>query len=139
MAVSAGSSAARRPATSAGAPPNRRPPLRLFEPAPRHRRVRRRPTVVVAIGLITFSLLSVVVADDMVAQSQVGLTTTQLRLAAAETAQKQLQASVAEQSAPQVVVTEAQGLGMVAAPKVVDLPYVPLTVALPAPRTAPGS
>jgi hypothetical protein len=95
--------------------------------------------VLAATALITASLLSVVVADDLVAQSQVRTAVTQSRLAAAETVQKQLQVTVAEQSAPQIVVTEAQQLGMVAPPQVVDLPYTPLNVALPAPVTTPSA
>ena len=131
--------AARRPATrTAPAPAPRRPPLRLFEPAPRRRpRTRRRPTVLVAGILVVGSLLSVVVADGMVAQEQVSVATTQSRLAAAETLQKQLQVAVAQQSAPQIVVSEAKQLGLVAPPQVVDIPHVALDVALPAPDTAP--
>jgi hypothetical protein len=91
----------------------------------------------VATALIVGSLLSVVVADGLVAQDQVAVASTQSRLAAAETLQKQLQVAVAQQSAPQIVVTEAKQLGLVAPPQVVDIPHVPLDVALPAPDTAP--
>jgi hypothetical protein len=93
--------------------------------------------VLVAGILVVGSLLSVVVADGMVAQEQVSVATTQSRLAAAETLQKQLQVAVAQQSAPQIVVSEAKQLGLVAPPQVVDIPHVPLDVALPAPDTAP--
>jgi hypothetical protein len=95
--------------------------------------------VLVATVLITASLLSVVVADDLVAQSQVRMAETQSQLAAAQTRQKQLQVAVAQQSAPQIVVTEAKQLGLVAPPQVVDIPHVPLDVALPAPDTAPAA
>jgi hypothetical protein len=87
--------------------------------------------------LITVSLLSVVVADGVVAQEQVSVASTQDQLTAALARQKQLQVAVAEQSAPQIVVTEAKQLGLVAPPQVVDIPHVPLTVALPAPDTTP--
>jgi hypothetical protein len=95
--------------------------------------------VLLATVLITASLLSVVVADDLVAQSQVRMAETQSQLAAAQTRQKQLQVAVAQQSAPQIVVTEAKQLGLVAPPQVVDIPHVPLDVALPAPDTAPAA
>jgi hypothetical protein len=93
--------------------------------------------VLVAGLLVVGSLLSVVVADGLVAQDQVALSTTQSRLAAAQTLQKQLQVAVAQQSAPQIVVTEAKQLGLVAPPQVIDLPHVSLDVPLPAPDTAP--
>ncbi len=129
------STAARRPAVRPQAAP-RRPPLRLFEPAPRSRhRSRRRPTVLVASVLIIGSLLSVVVADDLVAQGQIRLAHTQSLTAAALVQQKQLQVAVAQLSAPQIVVTEARQLGMVAPTQIVDLPSVPLNVALPVPDT----
>jgi hypothetical protein len=139
MAPPVSSAAARRPASRPApqAAPSRRPPLRLFEPTPRRHRAKRRPTVLIAAGLITLSLLSVVVADDLVAQSQVRMTTTQTQLAAAENVQKQLQVAVAMKSAPPIVVTEAKGLGLVAPPQVVDVPHVALNVALPAPVTTP--
>jgi len=133
------SSAARRPAARPQPAP-RRPPLRLFEPAPRPRhRSRRRPTVLVASVLIIGSLLSVVVADDLVAQGQIRLAHTQSQAATALTQEKQLQVAVAQLSAPQVVVTEARQLGMVAPTQIVDLPSVPLNVALPVPDTAPAA
>jgi hypothetical protein len=132
-------SAARRPAVRPQPAP-RRAPLRLFEAAPRSRqRSRRRPTVLVAVVLIVGSLLSVVAADDLVAQGQIRLSDTQSQTAAALTQQKQLQVAVAQLSAPQIVVTEARQLGMVAPTQIVDLPSVPLNVALPVPNTAPAA
>jgi len=140
MAPATSSAAARRQSTRTEPTPSgpRRPALRLFEPAPRRRsRTRRRPTVLVAGVLVVGSLLSVVVADGMVAQTQVSVATAQSRLSAAETLQKQLQVAVAQQSAPQIVVSEGKQMGLVAPPQVVDIPNVPLDVALPAPDTTP--
>ncbi len=131
------SSAARRPAVR-NAPAPRRPPIRLFEPAPRTRhRSRRRPTMLIASVLIVGSLLSVVVADDFVAQGQIRLADTQRLAAAALTQQKQLQVAVAQLSAPQIVVIKARQLGMESPTQIIDLPSVPLNVALPVPDTAP--
>ena len=130
------SSAARRPAVR-NAPAPRRPPIRLFEPAPRtHHRSRRRPTMLIASVLIVGSLLSVVVADDVVAQGQIRLADTQRLAAAALTQQKQLQVAVAQLSAPQIVVIKARQLGMESPTQIIDLPSVPLNVALPVPDTA---
>jgi hypothetical protein len=91
--------------------------------------------VLVASVLIIGSLLSVVVADDLVAQGQIRLAHTQSQTSAALAQQKQLQVAVAQLSAPQIVVTEARQLGMVAPTQIVDLPSVPLNVALPVPDT----
>jgi hypothetical protein len=93
--------------------------------------------VLLAGIVITASLLSVVVADGLVAQEQVSLASTQGQLSSDLAQQKQLQVAVAEQSAPQIVVSEAKQLGLVAPPQVIDLPNVSLSVALPVPNTAP--
>ena len=133
------SSAARRPAVR-NAPAPRRPPLRLFESAPRARhRSRRRPTMLIASVLIVGSLLSVVVADDVVAQGQIRLANTQRLAAVALIQQKQLQVAVAQLSAPQIVVIKARQLGMVSPTQFVDLPSVPLNVALSVPNTGQSS
>lgn len=140
MAPATSSAAARRQSARTDPTPSgpRRPPLRLFEPARvRRPRTRRRPTVLVAGVLVVGSLLSVVVADGMVAQAQVSVAIAQSRLSTAETLQKQLQVAVAQQSAPQIVVSEGKQMGLVAPPQVVDIPNVPLDVALPAPDTTP--
>ncbi|MHB1711801.1 MAG: hypothetical protein ACYCV7_10420 [Acidimicrobiales bacterium] len=85
--------------------------------------------------LVLGSLLSVVVGDDLVAQGQIRLSQTESLAAAASIRQKRLQVKVAELSAPQIVVTEAKRLGMVTPAQIVDLPSVPLNVALPVPKT----
>jgi type II secretory pathway pseudopilin PulG len=95
--------------------------------------------MLLASVLIVGSLLSVVAADDLVAQGQIRLSNTQSQTAAAQTQQKQLQVAVAQLSAPQLVVTEARGLGMVAPTQIVDLPSVPLNVALPVPDSSPAA
>jgi hypothetical protein len=119
----------------------KRPPLRIFEPAPRRRpgiRLVRRPTMWISGILVVGSLLAVVAGDAMLAQGQVRLSTTQAEVTAAVSAQKTLQSAVAEMSAPTRVVYQAENqLGMVAPAQVVDLPEVPLDVPLPTPQTAP--
>ena len=126
------------PRTAAPAP--RRAPLRIFEPAPRRRTRRRRgPNVLLVGGLVVGSLVAVVIADDVVAQGQIRLSTLQQEIATAATQHKSLQVAVAQLSAPPVVVTRAENqLGMVTPKQVVDLPEVPLDVALPVPVTAPA-
>jgi hypothetical protein len=116
----------------------RRPPLQVFEPAPRRKtasRPVRRSTMWLSGLLVVGSLLAVVVGDSMITQGQVRLTNTQSQVAAAITAQKALQVSVAGIAAPPVVVSEAESAGLVAPTQVVDLPQVPLNVPLPVPQT----
>ncbi len=91
--------------------------------------------MLIASVLIVGSLLSVVAADDVVAQGQIRLANTQRLAAVALTRQKQLQVAVAQLSAPQIVVIKARQLGMESPTQIVDLPSVPLNVALPVPDT----
>ncbi len=119
---------------------DRRPPLRVLEPARRTRsatRSVRRWTVWVSAALVVGSLLTVVVGDALVSEGQVRLATTQSQLAAAVATQKSYQVEVAEKAAPPVVVAQAKRQGLLATPYVVDLPQVPLDVPLPVPQTAP--
>lgn len=120
----------------------RRPPLRLFEPAPRRRpgtRSVQRSTMWMSGLLIVGSLLAVVVGDAFVTQGQVRLSTTQRALIAAQATQKSLQVAVAWKAAPPVVVSQAKNEGLVAATQVVYLPQVPLDVPLPPPQIVPSS
>jgi hypothetical protein len=119
------------------APAAPRPPLQVFEPAPRPKPTRRsvrRPMVWVAGLLVVGSLLAVVVGDAMISEGQVRLTATQGEIAAATTAQKALQVQVASIAAPPVVVSQAESAGLVAPTQVVYLPRVPLNVPLPVPQ-----
>ncbi|MGO8873314.1 MAG: hypothetical protein ACLQPH_18290 [Acidimicrobiales bacterium] len=118
----------------------RRPPLRLFEPAPRRQPSRRgigRSSMWLSCLLVVGSLFAVVVSDAFVAEGQVRLSATQGQVAAATAAQKALQVAVAEKAAPPVVVSQAKRDGMVIPDQVVYLPQVPLDVPLPAPHTTP--
>jgi hypothetical protein len=119
----------------------RRPPLRVFEPAPRRRpgiRPLRRSTMWVAGLLIVGSLLAVVVGDALITEGQVRLSKTQAQIAAAISTQKSLQVAVAGKAAPPVVVKQAKSQGLVAPSQVVYLPRVNLNVPLPVPRTTPA-
>ena len=134
--VRTGTSAPRVDPRHAGEP--RRPPLRLFEPAPRRRtgpNRLRRSTMWLSCLLVVGSLLAVVVGDTLLAEGQVRLAAVQQRVAAAEVTQKGAQVAVAEKAAPPVVVSQAEAQGLVAPTQVVYLPHVPLTIPLPVPRT----
>ncbi len=91
--------------------------------------------------MIAGSLVAVVVADGVVAQDQIRLTSIDQQLATASAQRTSMQTAIAEQTAPPVVVQRATTtLGMVLAPQVTDLPGVSLAVPLPTPNTgATGS
>jgi hypothetical protein len=144
MAPPVASTARRAPARSApsslpsGSP---RPPLRVFEPAPRRRSSTRpiRGTTMSVVGLLVVgSLLAVVVGDALITEGQIRLSKTQREVAAAIATQKSLQVAVAEKAAPPVVVKQAKSEGLVAPNQVVYLPRVRLDVPLPVPHTTPA-
>jgi len=144
MAPPTGASPERRDPRRTGAPDpsrQRRPPLRVVEPA---RRARRRPLrrvagsrvlVALAATLVVGSLLSVVVADAVVDQGQVRLSGIDAQITAAQAEHGRLELSIAEQSAPTRVVAEATQLGMAPAGTISELPQVSLEVPLPVPAT----
>lgn len=109
----------------------------------RARRVRQRRRLAPAVSalMIAGSLVAVVVADGVVAQDQIRLTSIDQQLATASAQRTSMQTAIAEQTAPPVVVQRATTtLGMVLAPQVTDLPGVSLAVPLPTPNTgATGS
>ena len=142
MAPAGTATARRAPAPRPAPSAPRRPPLRLFEPAPRRRpgtRGVQRSTMWLSGLLIVGSLLAVVVGDAFVTQGQVRLSTTQSALVAAQATQKSLQVAVAMKAAPPVVVSQAKSEGLVAATQVVYLPQVPLNVPLPSPQIVPST
>ena len=106
MAPPASATARRAPARPAPRPTPatpRRPPLRLFEPAPRRKagpRAVQRSTMWISGLLIVGSLLAVVVGDALITQGQVRLSATQRALAVAEANQKTLQTKWPGKAAP---------------------------------------
>ena len=121
------------------APDARRPALRLLVPrrAPRHSGRHNRSLWLAAV-LVVGSLLTVVVGDDLLAQSQLRLAAVQQQVSAATTTEHHLQVSVALLGAPEVVISTAEHrLHLAPASQVVDVPEVPLDRPLPVPQTAP--
>jgi hypothetical protein len=94
--------------------------------------------VLVSALLVIGSLMAVVVADDVIAQDQVSLSTAQRQLTTLTNTHRELQIQVSVQQAPPAVVKTAEGqLGMVPAGQITDLPEVSLNTPLPVPQTAP--
>ena len=129
--------AARRATAPQPRSTSRRPHLRVFEPTPRRttRRFRLRGANALAAVLVVGSLLSVVMADNLVAEGQVRLADVQQKIVVEQAAQKSMQTAVAQLAAPDRVVAQGIALGLTAPAGLKDLPQVPLDVPLPAPRT----
>jgi len=123
--------------------PGRPPALRVVDRRRRgrsaHRAAPRRVAVLISIGVLMASLLSVVVGHDMLAQGQVRLTGIQSALTSAQDAQRQEIVSVARLETPSRIVGEAeQQLHMVSPGQIYQLPYVSLDVPLPTPKVGPA-
>jgi len=84
-----------------------------------------------AVALIAGSLLAVVVGDALVAQGQVRLASIQMKISAAEATQKAMRVEVAQLAAPNRIVVVATANGLTPPAKIIDVPQVPLDVALP--------
>ncbi len=116
----------------------RRPPLRILSPATRPKRRSGNRMLVLSAFFVIGSLMAVVVADDVIAQDQVGLASAQRQVATLTNTHRELQIEVSKQQAPQQVVKTAEGqLGMVPPGQITDLPEVSLSTPLPVPQTAP--
>jgi hypothetical protein len=105
----------------------KRPALRILDaPARRRGRGLRFLAACVLVG----SLLAVVVAHSMLAQSQVRLTAVQDQLTAEQAVHRQLLSSVAAAENPAQIIAEAQHLNLATPGSVIQLPAVPLTTPL---------
>lgn len=137
MAPPSSSAAARRAAPDRRSAP-RRPPLGILRPATRSKPRSGNRMLVLAALLVIGSLMAVVVADDVIAQDQVSLSSAQQQVATLTNTHRELQIAVSLQQAPQRVVNTAEGqLGMVPPGQITDLPEVSLSTPLPVPQTAP--
>lgn len=141
----ASSGAARRSAVrheGRPSPAKRKPTLRVVDPKGRptpRRLTGRNAQLVLAAAMVVASLMAVVGANDELTQRQVALTSTTSAVAAADQQQAALQVAVAERTAPQVVVSQAESRwGLVAPTEIVDLPAVSLSTPLPAPHLVPA-
>jgi hypothetical protein len=89
---------------------------------------------VVSVGMVVAALLAVVVAQALLTNGQVRLTTLQHDLALEQSSHRRAELAVAQLETPSRIVGAAtNGLHMVH-PSVTELPYVSLTVPLPTPK-----
>jgi hypothetical protein len=84
------------------------------------------------------ALLTVVVAQALLANDQVRLSNLQHELSLEQSAHRQAELAVAELETPSRIVAAATGEGMVRPAKVIELPYVSLSQPIPAPNVTPA-
>jgi cytoskeletal protein RodZ len=143
MTPPASSVAGRRAAGQPARPKiDRRPPLRVVETEPRRRAVARRSrrlAPLVSVAMVVASLLAVVVGHSYLDQGQVRLAAVESALTSAQTTQSQDVLTVAKLETPSRVVSEAEAHGLAQATQIMQVPHVPLNVAIPAPKMATPS
>jgi len=99
---------------------------------------RRRVLNVVSVAVVVTSLLAVVVAQALLANGQVRLSSLQHELSLEQSAHRQAELAVSELETPPRVVGAAASQGMVHPASVVELPYVSLSVPVATPKVTPG-
>lgn len=95
---------------------------------------RRRVLNIVSVSMVVASLLAVVVAQALLANGQVRLTTLQHDLSLEQSAHRQAELAVSELETPSRIVSSATGQGMVHPANVIELPYVSLSVPVATPK-----
>jgi hypothetical protein len=94
----------------------------------------------VSASLVLGSLLAVVVAQALLANGQVRLSSLQHQLTLEQSSHRQAELAVSELETPSRIVAAASGqLHMVRPAQVIELPYVSLSKPLPTPKVTPGS
>ncbi len=89
--------------------------------------------------MIVAALLAVVVAQALLANGQVRMSTLQHQLSLEQSTHRQAELSVAELETPARIVGVASSqLGMLRPSSVTELPYVSLSVPVPTPKVTPA-
>lgn len=129
--------------SGAAAPETRRAPLKVIPGRTRSgTRTRRvaggRVLNILSVSIVVAALLAVVVAQALLANGQVRMSTLQHDLALEQAAHRQAELAVAQLETPSRIVAAATSEGMVRPAGVVELPYVSLSVPLPTPKVTPA-
>jgi hypothetical protein len=93
---------------------------------------------IVSVSIVVLSLLAVVVAQALLANGQVRLSSLQHQLSLEQSTHRQAELAVSELETPPRIVSAATSEGMVHPANVVELPYVPLSVPVPTPKVTPA-
>jgi len=99
---------------------------------------RRRVLNIASVSIVAASLLAVVVAQALLANGQVRLSSLQNQLSLEQSAHRQAELAVSELETPPRIVSSATSQGMVRPANVVELPYVSLSVPVPTPNVTPA-
>jgi hypothetical protein len=92
---------------------------------------------IVSVSMIVAALLAVVVAQALLANGQVRMSTLQHQLSLEQSAHRQAELAVSQLETPSRIVGAALSQGMTH-PVVTELPYVSLSVPLPTPKVTPA-
>jgi hypothetical protein len=92
---------------------------------------------ILSVSMIVASLLAVVIAQALLANGQVRMSTMQHQLSLEQSTHRQDELAVAELETPARIVGAALKNGM-EHPTVTELPYVSLSVPLPTPKVTPA-
>ncbi len=143
--AAAGASPSRRWGRGSGTatPQTRRAPLRVISgragSGTRTGRVASgRLLNILSVSIVVAALLAVVVAQALLANGQVRLSTLQHDLTFEQAVHRQAELAVAQLETPSRIVAAASGEGMVRPAGVVELPYVSLSVPRPTPKITPA-
>lgn len=99
---------------------------------------RSRVLNIVSVSMVVTSLLAVVVAQALLANGQVRLTSLQNELSLEQSTHRQAELAVSELETPPRIVAAATNQGMVHPASVVELPYVSLSVPVATPNVTPA-
>jgi uncharacterized membrane protein YgcG len=99
---------------------------------------RRRVLNIVSVSLVVTSLLAVVVAQALLANGQVRLSSLQHQLSLEQSVHRQAELAVSGLETPPRIVSAATSQGMVHPANVMELPYVSLSVPVPTPKVTPA-
>ena len=94
---------------------------------------------IVSVSMVLTSLLAVVVAQALLTNGQVRLSSLQHDLSLEQSAHRQAELAVSSLETPPRIVSAATSQGMVHPANVVELPYVSLSVPLATPEGHPGT
>jgi cell division protein FtsL len=99
---------------------------------------RRRVLNILSVSLVVTSLLAVVVAQALLANGQVRLSSLQHELSLEQSSHRQAELAVSKLETPPRIVSAAASQGMVHPANVIELPYVSLSVPVPTPKVTPA-
>jgi hypothetical protein len=93
---------------------------------------------IASVSMVVAALLAVVVAQAILANGQVRLSSLKSELSLEQSAHRQAELAVSSLETPPRIVSAAAKQGMVHPVTVIELPYVSLSVPVPTPKVTPA-